>query len=130
VRVVTAVRITKLEPDPRGFWTANVTAEGVTVRVDNSLGSWTHTTDPKDDPGSRRVPRREVRTPIAKRLADRLRRALRGEEPAAEDDVEIEVIVGGGSRARTKRNDKPDPKAIAARMARAARNTVEDEEAA
>jgi flavin-dependent dehydrogenase len=122
------LRITKVQHDERGFWTANVTVEGATVRVDNRLGSWTHTSDPKADPGSRKVHRREVLPWIAKRLADRVRRALRG-EVVTDEAYEIDADVGGGTRNRPK-DTKPDPKAIAERMARAARSAVEGERAA
>lgn len=34
------LRVTKLARDPRGFWTANVSLNGKTLRVDNSSGAW------------------------------------------------------------------------------------------
>lgn len=112
---MTGVRITKLERhNGSEFFTANVTANGRTVRVDNTLGSWTHTTDPKADPGSRNVHRQEVMTVIAQILQARLRRLLKGETRANDDD-EVDVETD---------NHKHQAAAIADRVAKAGAEAV------
>jgi hypothetical protein len=128
--LMTRIRITKLQRDERGFFTANVTAEGAdTVRVDNAIGCWTLPVDPRAEPGAR-VVRREILPWVVKLLNDRIKGFLRGE--VADEDQAHEIEAGGGFRAR-RRNDRrtsegpegptdvpPDPEDIARRMAKAA----------
>lgn len=113
---MTAVRITKFERHG-DFFTANVTPEdGDTVRVDNSVGSWTLTVDQAADPASRSVTRRDVLPAVARKLQDRLRSAISGEL----DDGEAFEVNGNGrppSRAQI----------IAARMAAAGHRAVAKE---
>lgn len=91
---MTAVRITKLERDERGFYTAHVTAvPGDTVRVDNRIGCWTLPVNPKADYGSNQITRREVLPEIARALWKRVRAHERGE--AASDDA---VLVAPNGR--------------------------------
>lgn len=112
---MTGVRITKLQRhNGSEFFTANVTADGRTVRVDNATGSWTHTTDPKADPGALNVHRKEVPV-IAPMLAQKLRRLLKGEARAGDDDEVVEVATNGHDHRAA---------AIADRVARAGAEAV------
>lgn len=107
---MTAVRITKLTRVD-DFFTANVSNNGMTVRVDNSVGSWTATTDPKASPGAR-THRRDVNPLIAKALQKRLRSLLRGETADESENVEVNGVNGDAA------------KAIADRVARAGAEVV------
>jgi len=129
--VSTRIRITKLQRDERGFFTANVTANGGdTVQVDNAIGCWTLPVDPDAELGAR-VERREILPWVVELLNSRVRGFLRG-EPA--DNDEHEVAAGGGFHHR-RRNGRRAPEAaeastgveaIAARMAKAASAAVKE----
>lgn len=127
---MTAVRITitKLERDPRGFFTARVTAEGEAIVVDNRIGPWTAPVDPDADHGSNKVTRREVLPEVAARLRDRVRAYQRGETLTEECDVEIKRAP-----RRTFRAPEPAPapvltaaERIAERMAGAGAAAVKE----
>lgn len=109
---MTAVRITKLTRVD-DFFTANVSNNGTTVRVDNSTGSWTATANPKADPGTRHQSRREVNPLIAKALQKRLRSLLRGEKADESEDVQVNGRPVNGDVAK-----------IADRVARAGAEAV------
>lgn len=117
---MTDVRITKLtrheDVGGKDFYTANVSANGTTLRVDNRLGSWTTTADPRANPGARNISRKEVVSMIARKLQERLRRLLKGEARANEDDATFDVATNG--------NGRPDAAAIADRVARAGAKAV------
>lgn len=117
---MTRIRITKLERHERGFFSANVTADGGdTVRVDDSIGCWTLPVDPRVPLGAR-CERREILPHIAKSLIERTRKFLRG-EAADEGDHEIDARAGGGgSNVRpTPKDEPPAPTDIAEKMAQA-----------
>lgn len=118
---MTAVRITKVERHELGFFTANVTAANSdTVRVDNALGSWTFTVDPKEDPARRDVRRREVLPWCAALLAKRAAAVIRG--VATTDEV-----VQAPERATPVRASAPSTAdQIAAAMAKAAAAAVKE----
>jgi hypothetical protein len=78
---MTRVTITKFERDPRGFFTARVTADGETITVDNRIGPWTAPVDPYADHGSNKVTRREVIPEVAVRLRARARGGAHDESP-------------------------------------------------
>jgi hypothetical protein len=40
VKVIDGLRVTKLTQHEEGYWSANVSLNGTTVRVDNSTGAW------------------------------------------------------------------------------------------
>lgn len=132
---MTPVRITKLTR-VGDFFTANVSANGRTVRADNRLGSWTATTDPQADPAARNVRRREILPAVAKLLQERLRKHLRGEQ--VNDHEEFDVAP---ARRRSEhdarpapqtrrdledaRRRRPDAAKVAEAMAKAGRKAVE-----
>lgn len=72
-------RVTKLDRAPGGYWTANVTANGRTVHVDRSSGSWIA-------PGRKRPAKgnggQVVAPEVAAELQDRVRRIERREARA------------------------------------------------
>lgn len=102
------ITITKLEQDPRGFWTANVSDGTDTVKVDNRIGPWTTPVDPSADHGSNRISRREVIPAVSTKLRAKVRAAERGER---QDDESIEVVIerGGGTRNLPKPKPAPEP---------------------
>jgi hypothetical protein len=81
------LRITKVQRDELGFYTANVTVAGLdTVRVDTAIGCWTIPRDPKGD--HRHQVRREILPEFAALLWKRVRAFERGEH---HDDVDEAV---------------------------------------
>lgn len=77
-----ALRVTKLERAPGGFWRARVTVGGVTVAVDRSCGSWLA---PEGRCPAREAPRaREVLPAVAWALQARVRRQERRERRSAD----------------------------------------------
>jgi hypothetical protein len=93
---MTRVTITKVERDPRGFWTAHVSDGETTITVDNRIGPWTAPHDPRADHGSNRVRRHEVMPEVATRLRARVRAAERGDH--GDDNIEVVIERGGGTR--------------------------------
>lgn len=127
----TRIRITKLQRHERGFFTANVTANGGdSVQVDNAIGCWTLPVDPDAELGTR-VERREVLPWVVELLNARVKGFLRGEP---EDNDEHEVTAGGGfhHRRRNGRRASEAPEgptgveAIAERMAKAANAALKE----
>jgi hypothetical protein len=106
---MTDVRITKLARRD-DFFTANVSSNGTTVRVDNSLGSWTATVNQKADPGLTQS-RKEVNPLIARVLQKRLRSLLRGEK-ADETTVHVNGQVNGTAKAIADRVARAGAKAV------------------
>lgn len=98
------ITITKFERDPRGFYTARVTAEGETIRVDNRIGPWTTPVDPHADHGSNKITRKELIPELAARLRARVRAAARGE---AHDESPLDVARR--EPAKTFRAPEPAP---------------------
>lgn len=86
------VTITKVEQDPRGFWTARVSDGHDTITVDNRIGPWTTPVDesgahdPHADHGSNQLRRRELYPEVTARLRSRVRAAARGE---AQDESDV-----------------------------------------
>lgn len=135
---MTAVRITKMERHPDGFFTARVTASGLdTVRVDNSCGSWTFTIDQRQEPGAK-VSRRDVLPWCARLLVKRMNAVVRGESfdenEASAAPKSDNYIYPAGSRAgraerrAVERRDAPTSTtdAIARKMAKAALTAVKE----
>lgn len=86
------ITITKLEQDPRGFWTANVSDGNDTVKVDNRIGIWSKPRDPRADHGARDVVRGEVIPEVAKRLRERVKAAEAG-LPQDESDLSVTPVA-------------------------------------
>lgn len=117
-----SIRITKLQRDERGFFTANVTAAGEdTVQVDTAIGCWTLQLNRTLDPLERQT-RREVLPWCVVLLNDRVRAFERGE--AIDENAEMPA------NARQRKRDTPltlfTPKAIGATMAQAALTAVKE----
>lgn len=75
---MSGLRITKLQPHPEGYWTANVSAGGSTLPVHNKYGSW------QIELAKRGAPvRRDVLPPVAAALQQHLKRAERREQVPA-----------------------------------------------
>lgn len=92
---MTAVRITKLERDERGFYTAHVTAAaGDTVQVDTRIGCWTLPVDPKADYSSNQIRRRELLPPVVAALVKRVRAFERG-EAASTETIDVKAKANG-----------------------------------
>jgi hypothetical protein len=135
---MTAVRITKVERDERGFWTAHVTPEGGdTVTVDNRIGCWTIPAEGHDH-GSNKIRRREILPEIARRLWKRVKAAERG-EAQDESDVTLTPVSPPAPRKTfrdtepprpaPRRNDRSTAQRIAEQMAKAGAAAINQEAA-
>jgi hypothetical protein len=129
--------ITKLQQDPRGFWTANVTADGETVKVDNRIGLWSAPRDPRADNGARDVVRGEVVPEVAKRLRERVRAAEAG-TPQDESDLAVTPVSPPAPRKTFRDVEPPKPaprngrstaQRVAEAMARAGTQAINQEAA-
>lgn len=69
------LRVTKLAQHEEGYWSANVSVNGTTVRVDNSAGAWVA----PEGKGSALEARsgRHVLSPVARVLQAKVRREER-----------------------------------------------------
>lgn len=108
------VTITKFEREPRGFYTARISAQGETITVDNRIGPWTAPVDPHADHGSNKVTRREVQPEIAARLRARVRAAERGE---TQDDSDLHVTPAAPQRTFRAPEPEVKPRSVAERFA-------------
>lgn len=108
------VTITKVERDPRGFWTARVTADGETITVDNRIGPWTTPVDPHADHGSNKISRKELIPELASRLRARVRAAGRGE---AQDESDLHVTRSAPQRTFRAPEPPAKPRTVAERFA-------------
>jgi hypothetical protein len=128
--LVVRFTITKVELDPRGFWTANISDGTDTVKVDNRIGIWSTPRDPRADHGATDVTRGEVLPELAKRLRERVRAAEAG---VAQDESDIDAAPPAPPVARkTFRDVEPAPRArtsterIAAEMAKAGAAAIKE----
>lgn len=102
------VTITKVEQDPRGFWTAHVSDGIDTVKVDNRIGIWSTPRDPNVDHGRNDVTRGEVIPEVGARLRARVRAAAAGE---AQDESDLTVTLAKPAPPRkTFRDVAPTPR--------------------
>jgi hypothetical protein len=99
--------ITKVEQDPRGFWTAHVSDGESTVTVDSRIGIWSTPRDPHADHGRNDVTRGEVIPEVAARLRARVRAAERGE---AQDESDVMVTLAKPAPPRKTFRDVDPPR--------------------
>jgi hypothetical protein len=127
------VTITKLERDPLGFWTANVSDGTKTVKVDNLLRIWTTPRDPNADHADKWAVRGEVVPEVGARLRARLRAAEAG-LPQDESDFTFTPPAPRKTFRDTEppksRNDRSTAKRIAEEMAKAGAAAINQERAA